>query len=118
MPLHEGDFKSIRVLIEKMLGQKGEYFITGTVIKRDTAHKLIWMAEFGDQAIPLVGLNYTVKYYDTDQNGLVSAKQAVVSPVLPAIGETVLVARELGSRRLPRLLGVLQGTGWISTEED
>lgn len=118
MPLNEGDFRSIRALIEKLLGQKGEYFLTGKVIKRDEDKKLVWLAEFGDQAIPLVALDYEVKYYDTDQLGNTQLKFAKVKPLVPKVGQTVVVARELGSRRLPRLIGVLQGTGWISTEED
>lgn len=101
-----------------MLGKKGEYFITGTVIKRDEATKVVWLAEFGDQAIPLVALDYEVKFYDTDQTGKVIQKFAKVRPLVPQVGQTVVVARELGSRRLPRLIGVLEGTGWISTEED
>lgn len=116
--MNESDFKSVRALVEKMIGQRGEYFVTGTVIKRDTIRKLIWTPEFGDQPIPLVGLNYKVTYYDTDAAGVVTPKDAIVEPVVPEVGQTVVVARELGSRRLPRLIGVLQGTGWISTEED
>lgn len=116
--LSSEDFKSIRALIESMLGKRGEYFITGKVIKRDAVKKLIWLAEFGDQPIPLVAVDYEVKYYDTDNLGKVAIKKAVVSPLVPKEGQTVLVARELGTRRLPRLIGVIQGTGWISTEED
>lgn len=116
--MNEGDFRSVRALIEKMLGMKGEYFVTGIVIKRDEATKVVWLAEFGDQAIPLVALDYEVKYYDTDQLGKTTMKLAKVRPLLPKVGQTVVVARELGSRRLPRLIGVLLGTGWISTEED
>lgn len=113
MPLHEGDFRSIRALVERMLGQKGEYFTTGTVIKRDELRNVVWLEEFGDQAIPLVAYDYEVKYYDAS-----GAKLAKVRPLLPKVGQTVVVARELGSRRLPRLIGILRGTDWISTEED
>lgn len=116
--MNEGDFKSVRALIDKVLGQKGEYFVTGKVIKRDVPNKLVWLAEFGDQPIPLVGYDYQINYYDTTSTGAVVPKKAIASPMLPKIGQTVVVARELGSRRLPRLLGVLQGINWISTEED
>jgi hypothetical protein len=36
---------------------------------------------------------------------------------VPKVGDTVLVARELGTRRLPRCLGILQGKNWISAED-
>lgn len=100
-------------MIEAATGGYTRYFITGKVIKRDAAKKLVWLAEFGPQAIPVVGFDYDVKYYDTDQRGDVTRKQAKVNVVTPAIGATVLVARELGVSRMPRCLGVFQGKGWI-----
>lgn len=116
--LGEGDFKSIAAMVRRMLGEKGEYFVSGLVIKRDAKRKLVWLAEFGDQAIPIVGFSHTVKYYDTNQVGKVLPKISKVEVVVPAIGDSVLVARELGTRRLPRCLGVIQGTGWITPPED
>jgi hypothetical protein len=117
MPLTESDFMSIRKMVESLIGETGEYFITGEVIKRDPNKKLVWLAEFGDQAIPVVSFDYTVKTYDTLPNGKVVVSSYDAEIKTPALGEIVVVARELGTRRLPRALGVIQGIGWITPPE-
>lgn len=116
--MREQDFNSVSALVEKLIGQKGEYVITGRVIKRDEIRKLVWIAEFGDQAIPLIGFDYTVKYYDTDENGVVNQKNAKIEIKVPKLGQTVVVLRELGTRRLPRCVGVLTGQEWMTRTED
>ena len=115
--ISEGEWESIAKFVEKIFRKKGEYFVTGKVIKRDEKKKLIWMKEFGDQAIPIVGFDYEVTYYDKSDTG-VEPKKAKVKLLVPKVGQSVLVAREFGTRRLPRCLGVIQGTGWIAPSED
>lgn len=116
--ISEGEWQSISEMVKNAFRRKGEYFITGKVIKRDEDQKLVWMKEFGDQAIPIVGFDYEVTYYDTNQTGSVISKKAKVKVIVPKIGATVVVALEFGTRRLPRCLGVIQGTGWIAPSEE
>ena len=128
--ISEPEWESIANLFNKLMRKKGEYFVTGTVIKRDEVKKLVWLREFGDQAIPIVAFDYEVMYYDETPQGQVTtavgaaadyktkAKKAKVKVLVPKIGQTVVVAREFGTRRLPRCLGVIQGTGWIAPSED
>ena len=115
--ISDSEWVSIRTMVESMLGKRGEYFTTGTVLKRDVPNKLVWLAEFGDQPVPLVGFDYKVKYYDTDELGVVNVKNALAEMQVPTIGEVVIVAREFGVNRLPRCLGVLKGQNWIDLTE-
>lgn len=117
MPITEGEWVSIRTMIESLANKKGEYFTTGKVLKRDEGNKLVWTAEFGDQPIPLVAFDYCVNYYDTDNTGIVSKKTATIEVQVPKIGEIVIIAKELGVNRLPRCLGVLKGRNWIDLTE-
>jgi hypothetical protein len=114
--IDEREWAAIRRMIEslagKVAGRRQDYFVTGTVVKSDLKRNLVWIKEFSDQAIPVVGFNYDVTYYDTDNTGVVRKKTAKVKVHVPRRGETVLVARELGIQRLPRCLGVIQGRGW------
>lgn len=114
MPISEGEWASIYALVERATGNPAQFFTTGKVVRRDAAKKLVWLAEFGPQAIPVVGFDYEVRYYDTNELGVVNAKLAKITVIVPKVGETVLVARELGAQRLPRCLGKIQGTGWIT----
>lgn len=112
----ERDFASITAVVErvvaKLVGGRQSFFTTGTVIKRDKKKKLVWLKEYGPQAIPVVGLRSTVTYYDTDSTGKVTKKLARVDVEVPRQGETVLVCNEWGMKRMPRCLGVIQGKGW------
>lgn len=128
--ISEGEWESIVNLFNRLIKKKGEYFVTGKVTKRDEKRKLIWLNEFGDQAIPIVCFDYEINYYDetpSDTNTTAvgaaaqfkTKKKKVISKVMvPKVGQTVVVAREFGTRRLPRCLGVIQGQGWISASED
>lgn len=119
MPILEAEWTSIRSMIERVVadiaGRRDSYFITGKVIKRDEGKRLVWLKEFGDQPIPIVSFDYTVKYYDDTTTGT-KVKTAKAKVDVPKIGATVLVARELGSRRLPRCLGIIQGIDWLVAE--
>lgn len=110
-------------------GSRG-FFTTGKVIKRDVSKRLVWLEEFGDQPVPIVAFDYDVKYYDETPNGTTVPASGSASPFktktktvvtrvrVPNVGDTVLVARELGTRRLPRCLGVIQGKDWLVAETE
>lgn len=121
MALSEPDFLSIKNFVaqqvKQLVGTRRDYFVTGKVIKVDADNRCVFLAEFGDQPVPIVGFNYIVKYYDEGASGTVKQKDAVASVVMPKVGQTVLVAREMGTSRLPRALGVIQGTNWARPEE-
>lgn len=128
------EWKSIRAMVEsvirEMVGGRRDYFVTGKVIKNDDKKNLVWLEEFGDQAIPVVAFDYEITVYDETPKGTLAVAAGNVSPyktkkkkafatvMVPSVGETVLVARELGIRRLPRCLGVLQGRDWIISEDE
>jgi hypothetical protein len=122
MPITDPDWASINNLIEKVAarvsGKRQDYFITGQVIKVDAPNKLIYMAEFGDQPIPIVAFDYTVNYYDQLSDGTMTRRTVTATVKMPKVGDTVVVARELGTRRLPRVLGILQGQNWIVPEDE
>lgn len=129
----EPEWASIRTLIEivaaEMSGNRN-FFTTGKVIKRDETKKLVWIEDFGDQPIPIIGFDHEIEYYDETPKGTIAVvaggaspykvvkKKVKVKTLVPKIGDTVVVARELGSRRLPRCLGVIQGKGWIVAESE
>lgn len=133
MAITEPEWQSIRALIEVVSAEVSgnrNFFTTGKVIKRDTEQKLVWIEDFGDQPIPLVAFDFEINYYDETPQGTtavaagnaqpyaVTKKKVMAKVQVPKIGETVLVARELGSRRLPRCLGVIMGKGWIVPESE
>jgi hypothetical protein len=121
MPITEPEWASIASLVERMVPQLTggrRNFTTGRVIKRDANKRLVWLKELGDQPIPVVGFDYEVKYYDTDNAGNTQPKKATVSPVTPDVGEHVFVVLEMGEQSLPRCLGTIQGTGWILPEDE
>lgn len=117
----EPEWQSISQFVEKIIqqvvGRRSDFFTTGKVVKVDAKNKCIYMAEFGDQAIPVVGFNYTTSYY-VQESGSMTKKTATAEVQMPKVGQSVLVAREMGTARLPRALGVIQGKNWITPEED
>lgn len=118
----EQEWNSIRSVVERIAtevaGRRTEWFQTGRVIKRDENNRLVWIKGMGHTAIPIVGFNYDVRYYDTDEEGKAIVRNARAKIVVPKVGEIVLVAFELGSTRLPRCLGVVQGKNYLETEDD
>jgi len=134
MPITEPEWASVYTMIERVVGnisgRLDSYFVTGKVIKRDVANKCVYLKEFGDQPVPLVGFDYTVKYYDETPNGTTAVasgnsqpyktrvKTVDVTVSVPKVGQSVLVIRELGTSRLPRCVGVIQGKNWIDKEPD
>lgn len=138
MPLSRDDVREIQRMVNTVVGQVGEPFVVGIVIDNDQVKKLVWLREFGDQPIPIIAFDYQVKYYvkqPTSNNvfgaafGALSIKTAIiprftkaysneVEILVPQVGDTVLVARHLGSDRLPKCLGVVKGTDYIQTSGD
>src|SRR5262245_37953690 len=134
MPISDSEWQSIATMVSQVVretaGTKRDYFITGKVFKVDKKTKCIYMKEFGSQPIPIVGFNYEITYYDESTRGTTIPAQGATNPhktykkvakatvVLPKKGDTVLVAREMGTSRLPRCLGVVLGTKWIIHGEE
>ena len=131
--ISDGEWTSIRTLIERVIvqqiGTRNDYFVSGKVIKRDEKNKLVWLAEFGDQAIPLLYFDSQVFVYDESPRGtkvpalnsnspyMTYKKKLKIETLVPQIGDIVLVAREFGINRAPRCLGVFQSKNWADTEE-
>jgi hypothetical protein len=129
MPITDSEWQSISTMVNQIVrdiaGTKGDYFITGKVFKVDKKNKCIYMKEFGSQPIPIVAFDYEVKYYDESPQGTTVptggsgspyrtlTKIAKATVIMPKKGDTVLVAKEMGTSRLPRCLGVVMGTKWI-----
>jgi len=104
-----------------MFSTRAEEFFTGQVIKSDSANNNVYLKEFGTQAIPMIGLDFEVIYYDTIWNGtknITTKKKAKITQLVPAKGSTVVVCREMGTHRLPRCFGRLIGKKWIETGTD
>ncbi len=140
MALGHGEWRAIQDLVADMIEGKGEYFVQDIVVKSDPINKLVWTKEFGDQAIPLFTFDYQVKYYDSEVTGAsttgtspgpytttVSKKRSPhktkpytkeVEVLVPRKGDVVLIARQLGARRLPKCLGVLKSKNFIESGND
>lgn len=118
MALNNTDWREIQKFVVSLLAQQGEYFTQGVVVKNDQVKKLVWLKEFGDQPIPLIAFDYQVKYYYRDGAGNMVPKKTPahtkdVEILVPRVGDMVLVARHMGSRRLPKCLGVIKSTGYV-----
>lgn len=127
MPLEHNDWIQIDNRIDQLIkNSHGPFFSQGTVIKADPVKNIVWLDEFGDQPIPMFTFDYDVKYYDTQPTGVVTSgqpcpiklmpKKAVLTPQCPKVGDIVLVARQHGSRRLPKCLGILRSRDFIIPE--
>lgn len=95
----------------------------GQVIKRDEKNMLVWIKDLGNQPIPIVGFRMEVDYYDNHPFGntttvgtpvtqKVTKKTAKVRILLPEIGDTVVVLRQLGVHRLPKAVGIILSTNF------
>ena len=128
MPISEQEWASIAQHVElevtRLIGRRRDYFITSVVIKSDDVNNLVWVEEFVSP-IPMFCFDYEVIYYDTVAGGgppfttnTVQKKFAKVRPLCPSVGETVLIAREMGADRLPRCLGVLKSANFVIDEDE
>ena len=106
----------------------------GKVVKRDATKRVIWLAEFGDLAIPLVHFNYSFEYLDTVPEGnsvpgnptntnMVHRGDKTqkndayhVKVIVPKVGQMVCVLNPRGSFRFPMCVGVIQGQGYWQGE--
>ena len=116
MPITDGEWASIQALIEKKVADKGEPFVTDKVIKRDPDQRVIWTKDFGDEPIPIVDFNNSIRSFDTTPSGM-TVRTLEGHADVPQIGDTVLIARELGTRRLPRCLGVIGNNAIVPSEK-
>jgi hypothetical protein len=122
------EWASIANMIDRTIatniGRRRDFFMIGTVNKRDTKNNLIWIKEMKDVRIPIFTFDYKVVYYDESPRGAAVSgyktykKEAEVTPKLPEIGDEVLIAKEMGNDLLPRCLGVLRSKNWIEDLED
>jgi len=128
MPITNEEWLSIATHVERevgrLIGRRRDYFLITVVTKRDTVNNLIWVPELTDQPIPLMAFDYDITYYDESPRGAqvgsyrTYKKPAEVKVKCPKVGETVLIAREMGSDFLPRCLGVLRSKNFILDQED
>ncbi len=132
--LEETDWHRINKAIRMALDQAiTPQFTQGEVIKADPVNNLIWLIEFGDQPIPLFTFDYEITYYTESPKGTVipavgsaspykitvrktDIKRKEVKVICPKKGDIVLVARQYGSRRLPKCLGVLKSDNFVIPE--
>jgi hypothetical protein len=123
--IDHNDWREIQNFVSRLLGEQGEPFTQGVVVKNDVVNKLVWLKEFGDQPIPLIAFDYQVKYKFQNSVGLTYENpigQTVIEKtqpytkdveiLTPRVGDMVLVARHLGSRRLPKCLGVVKSENY------
>jgi hypothetical protein len=134
MPITDAEWGGIADLAERVAvqtaGTKLSYFVTGTVVRSDQDTMCVWLKEFGEQPIPIVGFKVEVTYYDETPAGTkapsvgsdspykLTKKKAKVKTLVPDPGQLVLVVREMGETRIPRCLGVILGTDWIIPEDE
>jgi hypothetical protein len=110
--------------IGRAVGRRRDPFIIAKVIKNDEVDMLVWIKEIKDQPIPLMAFDYEVDYYDESPRGAsagsykVYKKTSEARLLCPKVGDTILVAREMGSDFLPRCLGVLHSRNFIRDQED
>lgn len=130
MPISNEEWGSIASMVDRMIDTKAgfrrDYFMVGTVSKRNTKDNVIYVKELGgDVKIPIFTFDYRVVYYDESPRGTAGGgsyrtykKAAEVTPKLPQIGDEVLIAKEMGNDLLPRCLGVLRSRKYINDLED
>jgi len=116
--MDDRQWESIYDAIESAISKTKGTMLMTKVIKRNPTDKLIWVNELGDQPIPLLAFDYEVRYYDTDQAGVVTEKLAKVTPKVPDVGDLVFIAMEKGTKRLPRCVGKVQSKNFIVTSLD
>jgi len=84
----------------------------GQVIKIDASNRNVYVKEFGETAIPLVGFDIDIEFYDTTPTG-VQKKTYIAKARMPQVGDLVIIARQGGARRLPLCLGIVQGKNYM-----
>lgn len=126
MPLDDRDWQAIYEAINRMSAPTE--FVFGIVNRRDTKHKLVWIEEFGDTPIPLVGFGANISVYDTTPTGnIVDVDMDIDTenlprvfqsdPIVPLIGDVVCVIRQFGRNRVPHCIGKALSTTNYDPEE-
>lgn len=86
------------------------------VVTVDEQRRVIFVAEYSGEEIPLFGQRFKVTYYDHDTQPdatvIVTKRTAIVEPDMPKVGELVAIVDRLGAGIAPRCIGVLLSPGW------
>ena len=117
--ISHGDWNEIQSLIRRMIGDQGDTFVQGTVIRNDPIRKVVFVKEFGDIPIPIVAHWYQVTYNTRDTSGRVLRTKTIpystdVDVLVPRVGDIVFIAQHLGTRSLPKCLGVIQSKNFVT----
>lgn len=120
--LPSGVWNAIYEAIRKAIPPREVTF--GKVVKSDAAKQLVWLAEFGDIAIPLVYHTASFEYMDTDETGVMQLRgdktqkneRFHTQVIVPKIGQTVCVLNPRGQGRFPMCIGVIHGHGYWQGE--
>jgi hypothetical protein len=118
MAISDAEWESIRQLIDRKGSSRAEEFYTGKVVKVDSTNRNVYLTQFGQQPIPIVAQDFQITYYDSVWNeslkrNVSQKKTAKATVIMPKKGDIVLVAREMGTARLPRCLGKVLGAKWV-----
>lgn len=122
MALSAQDWQQIQEFVNRIISKTGEAFIQGKVVKSDPTRRVVWLREFGDTPIPLIGFDYRVKYRYKETDGTTTVAKTKphsddVEILTPRVGDTVLVAQQFGTRRLPKCLGVIKSVRYVESGE-
>lgn len=113
--ISQAEWRSIYVAIRRVADRSRE-IIEGIVIDRDETTQSVFLQETGPEPVPLVGFDYRFKTYldrETDYALSNEAREVIVEPVLPEIGDRVVVARIGGARGSARCIGIVRmGRPW------
>ncbi len=118
MALTNADWREIESFVARVLSRSGEAFVQGKVVRTDTARRVVFLKEFGDTPIPLIGFDYQVKYSYTEPSGSTTVRKTKaysneVEMLVPKVGDIVLIAQHYGTRRLPKCLGVIKSKRYV-----
>lgn len=120
--IEDADWTAIQEFVNRRVSQVGEPFIQGKVVKVDALRKVVFLKEFGDTPIPIVGFDHQVKYSFKESSGATTIKKTKaysneVEILVPRVGDLVLIAQMFGTRRLPKCLGVIKSKRYVVPEE-
>jgi microcystin-dependent protein len=121
VPISDGEWQSIRTLVERTVsqigagGSAGQRILTSQVVKRDPEKKVVYIPEFGDQPVPLVDFGSEARAYDADAPiGTISQWSDDVPPENYLVCDGRAVSRTEYSE-LFALIGTTYGAGDGST---
>ena len=88
MPIELGEWESIHQLVEDYFRKRGNEVTQGIVLKRDEALRQVFVKEFGDEPIPVVGLSGQLYVFRKNARELLE-----LPVVVPKVGELVLILK-------------------------